>query len=384
MDKLRILFVGGPDIDSRVELIKRLRPYKCEIAVAGTNPDLTPFFEQEKIRYYYYPMHRTIHRGDFNAIILFIRTIRKFNPDLVHTFDTKPSVVGRIISRLCGVRWVVGTITGMGSLYFNGNNSKSNLLRRIYESLQSLACHLSDWTFFYNEKDAHYFSHNKMVPPGKWNIIPGSGIDLTRFNPNIILEDEKSNILKEIEFQDGEFIVVMVARLVISKGVLVFANVAKLTKRENPAIKYILVGPIDNTSLDGLDDEAVKALAPSVKWLGERKDIENILAVSNVLVLPSDREGIPRVLVEAGAMGLPVIASNLPGCSDVVINNVTGYLLNHKDLQAVSKAILHLAQNPDLCERMGSNARQFVQDKFNIDNIVKILIETYQKLGALP
>jgi len=145
----------------------------------------------------------------------------------------------------------------------------------------------------------------------------------------------------------------MAARLVRSKGVAIFAEAAgKL-----PDLYFLLVGPQDFNSLDALSAQEIAALAPRLHWLGARSDIEKIMAIADIFVLPSGREGIPRVLVEAGAMELPLIATNLPGCREVVVDEVNGLLFEHQDVNDLARCIQTLAGNPDLRKQYGRAAR---------------------------
>jgi glycosyltransferase involved in cell wall biosynthesis len=149
-----------------------------------------------------------------------------------------------------------------------------------------------------------------------------------------------------------------------------------------PGVRFLLVGPVDNESLDKLNAEEFTRLKQAVNWLGPRNDIPTVLATSDIFVLPSAyREGIPRVLLEAASMGLPIITTDTPGCKDVVENEVNGFLVPVRDAVALSRAILSLIEQPDLRHRFGEISRRRAVERFDISVIaMQICIAYYQIL----
>jgi glycosyltransferase involved in cell wall biosynthesis len=172
----------------------------------------------------------------------------------------------------------------------------------------------------------------------------------------------------------------MISRLIRSKGILEFAAAAKNIKCQYPHVQFLLVGPEDNDSMDRLIPAEIEQIKQSVTWTGSRRDIPEILAISNIFVLPSAyREGIPRVLLEAASMGLPIVTTNSPGCNEVVEYGVNGYLIPVRDPDALSQAIERLVKQPELRTIFGHFSRQLALERFDLTVIAEQIREAYQQ-----
>jgi N,N'-diacetylbacillosaminyl-diphospho-undecaprenol alpha-1,3-N-acetylgalactosaminyltransferase len=360
-----VLIVGGPDVDARLELMHSLSD-SFEISALGSLPSLQNKFTIEGFSYYSYTMNRGVNPlGDLKTLFQLFTIFREKKPQIVHTFDTKPGVWGRLAARLAGVQVVIGTLPGLGSLY--GDESfKSRVLRSIYQRLQSLACRLSDLTIFQNEDDTRQFIKDGIVPAPKAMVILGSGINTKMFSPAQVSEADKMKLKTEFKIQPDEIIVTMISRIIRSKGVFDFMQSAREIQQDNPKVHFLLVGGEDSESIDRLTQEELIQLKRDVHWLGHRSDIPSILAISDIFVLPSIyREGIPRVLLEAAAMKLPIVTTNSPGCKEVVENGVNGFLVPAHDSAALSNAITSLVKAPELRQRFGQASQQRAVERFD-------------------
>jgi len=379
MNKFKIAIIGGPDVDARIELMKLLKS-DFELFAVGSNKKLECVFSEAGIKFYYYPLYRRFNPfKDLISIYSLIRILKKTRPQIVHAYDTKPNVLARLAARLSGVPVIVGTITGLGSLYMADEN-KASVFRLIYETLQRLACQVSRYTIFYNSDDANYFISRKIVSTQKVRVIPGSGISLDRFSAENIKPEDLERIRTELNIIPGQLVITMIARLVRSKGVFAFAEFAQQLSNQYPHVLFLLVGPQDNESLDALGSEDIQKISRFVTWLGERKDIEQILAITDIFVLPSGREGIPRVLMEAAAMGLPLIATDMPGCRDVVIDGSNGFLIPTNDSRAFEQAIIELITHPEVRHQCGVVSRNHALEKFDLKKIATMLSDIYREL----
>jgi glycosyltransferase involved in cell wall biosynthesis len=360
-----VLIVGGPDVDARLELMHSLSD-SFEISALGSLPSLQNKFTIEGFSYYSYTMNRGVNPlGDLKTLFQLFTIFREKKPQIVHTFDTKPGVWGRLAARLAGVQVVIGTLPGLGSLY--GDESfKSRVLRSIYQRLQSLACRLSDLTIFQNEDDTRQFIKDGIVPAPKAMVILGSGINTKTFSPAQVSETDKMKLKTEFKIQTDEIVVTMISRIIRSKGVFDFMQSAREIQQDNPKVHFLLVGGEDSESIDRLTQEELIQLKRDVHWLGHRSDIPSILAISDIFVLPSIyREGIPRVLLEAAAMKLPIVTTNSPGCKEVVENGVNGFLVPAHDSAALSNAITSLVKAPELRQRFGQASQQRAVERFD-------------------
>jgi diguanylate cyclase (GGDEF)-like protein len=362
----KVLIVGGPDVDARLELMHSLSD-RFEMSALGSQPSLHHKFASEGFRYYSYSLSRNTNPlGDLKSLFQLFAIFRKVQPKIVHTFDTKPSIWGRLVARLAGVPVVIGTLPGLGSLYVN-DSFKSRVLRSVYEELQRLSSGVSDLTIFQNEDDARQFIQAGIVPTQKAMVILGSGINTNQFSPARISEVAKTQLKTEFNIQPDEIVVTMISRIIRSKGVFEFMQSAREIQKTNPKVRFLLIGGDDQESMDRLTEQEMQELRQAVDWRGQRSDVPTILAISDIFVLPSVyREGIPRALLEAAAMQLPIITTDTPGCKDVVENGRNGFLVPPRDAQALSRAIETLVKEPETCRRFGQASRQRAVQKFDM------------------
>lgn len=365
----KVLLVGGPDVDARLELMRSLRD-RFEMSALGSLRSLQDKFSGEGFGYDSYTLNRGVTPlGDLKTFFQLTALIRQQKPQIVHTFDTKPGVWGRLAARRAGIPVVIGTLPGLGSLYVN-ERLKSRVLRSIYQQLQRLACHFSDLTIFQNEDDIRQFITAGIVSSQKTRVILGSGINTNLFSPAQINETTKNQLRTEFKIQPGEIVVTMISRIIRSKGVFEFIQSAREVRKTHPNVHFLLIGAEDLESIDRLTPEEMIQLKQAVDWRGHRSDIPAILAISDIFVFPSIyREGIPRVLLEAAAMELPIITTNSPGCKEVAQDGMNGFLIPVSDAQAMSNATVRLVEAPDLRHRFGQVSRQLAVQKFDIQVI---------------
>ena len=374
-----VCFVGGPDVDARLDLM-RLLSRDFDVSAAGTDAGLVASFTTAGFGYRHYRMSRRVNPAlDAYTVWRLVRIFRAERPTIVHTFDTKPGMWGRLAARLAGVPIVVGTLPGLGSLYAN-SDWKGKLTRLVYQPLQTVACHWADLTVFQNADDAREFERRGVVPRGRTAIIPGSGVRTDVFTPP--RPDEAGPARRaELGLPGRGIVVVMISRILRSKGVLELAAAARAVRQAEPEVNFLLVGPADPDSLDALTAEELRDLRGSVTWVGPRRDVKEILALADIFVFPSFyREGIPRVLVEAASMALPLVAAEGPGSKDVVEDGVNGFLVPPKNPAAIADAVLRLVRAPELRARFGERSRQRAVSQFDLSVVAERTRSLYQAL----
>ena len=382
MTKPIVLIIGGPDVNTRLDLMGRLKD-DFEMAAAGTAAEIESRFRSAGFRYYFYPLQRTVSPlSDLHSIHLLHRLCRTVGPHVVHTFDAKPSVWGRLAARWAGVPVVVGTMTGLGSLY-SSDRVSTRVLRSLYEIFARWACHVADLTIFQNRYDARQFIASRIVAENKAMVIPGSGVATETYAPNRVLAAARKALRAELGFTDQQLVVTMISRVIRSKGVLEFMAAAQEVSARHPWVRFLLVGPNDESSLDRLSRTELAQLKQLVHWSGSRKDVPVVLASSDIFVLPSGyREGIPRVLLEAASMGLPIITTDSAGCNEVVEDGVNGLLVPPRDATALGGALLQLAVDSELRERFGRESRRRALERFDLSIIVEQTRSVYRRLLA--
>lgn len=374
----KLLFIGGPDVSTRIELMCLLTAHYY-VQMAGSNPDLSESFEKKGLEYHYYPQGQKANPFSYLlSMIKLLSIIHREHPAIVHTFDTKPSILGRLAAKMNRVPVVIGTITGLGSLYIIQGGLIPRLIRPIYEFLQKKICSISDLTIFYTQDDASFFLSKGLVDKGKMEIVPGSGILLDRFMKSKFPKESNTKNREMIGISGDQVVVTMIARLVRSKGILVFTELAKAVRELYPTVHFLLIGPLDNESLDCLTPEEIRYIRGFVHWIGNQSEVEKYLALSDIFVLPSGREGIPRVLMEAGAMGLPLVAFDSSGCREVIIDGKNGILVSPGNIYALEQAVVELIVNKEKRRDFGDQARYLVQHNFDIKKISAMLTDIYQ------
>jgi glycosyltransferase involved in cell wall biosynthesis len=378
----KVLIVGSEDVDARIELMHGLTG-RYTLAAAGTRLELASRFADSGFAYYPYPLGRGVGPvGDVRAVAALLRIVKEFRPQVVHAFDTKPGVYGCLAARLAGVPVVVGTVTGLGSLYGDvGLGSK--LVRGVYEVLQRLASRFADRTVFQNRDDREEFVRRQVVPETKAALIAGSGVATDRFDPARVTETRRRALRTSLGIAEAAPLVTMVSRVIRSKGVEEFVGAAKLVRPQLPEARFLLVGPADRDSVDSFSAGELDELRRFVTWPGPRQDIADVLAASNLFVLPSYlREGIPRVLLEAAAMALPLITTNSPGCNDVVEDGVNGCLIPPRDTAALARALVRLLGAPERRQQFGQVSRQRAVEWFALGVVVEQTHRLYSDLLA--
>jgi glycosyltransferase involved in cell wall biosynthesis len=376
----KVLIVGSEDVDARLDLMRGLDD-AYHVAAAGTRPELAKKFADAGYTYFHYPMSRGVAPlGDVRALVTLYLQIARFAPHIVHAYDTKPGVYACLAASLAGVPVIIGTVTGLGSLY-ERNDLRTRVIRLVYELIQRLSSARASQTMFQNRQDLEQFVARHIVPAAKAIVIPGSGVVTAQLDPARFSADQREQLRHSLNVPSDGRLVTLVARLIRSKGVCEFAEAARLVRRQMPAARFLLVGAADHESVDRLTPAEIEKLSEVVSWVGPRRDIPELLAASDLFVLPSYlREGIPRSLLEAAAMGLPIITTDSPGCNDVVQHGGNGLLVPPRDAAALAEAILSLLPDPDLCHRFGAASRHRAVEQFDLAVVVRKTRDLFDKL----
>jgi N,N'-diacetylbacillosaminyl-diphospho-undecaprenol alpha-1,3-N-acetylgalactosaminyltransferase len=249
--------------------------------------------------------------------------------------------------------------------------------------MQRLASHLADLTIFQNCDDREQFLARRVVSAAKSAVIAGSGVRTEILDPTRVSDLQRRQVRASLGIPAEATVVTLVSRVIRSKGVDEFVAAAQRVRAQIPGAHFLLVGPADRESVDRYTPAELTEFARVVHWPGARQDVPQILAASDLFVLPSSlREGIPRVLLEAASMGLPLITTDTPGCNDVVEDGVNGLLVPAHDTAALSQAIVRLLGHPELCRRFGQASRQHAVERFDLSVVVEQTRMHYSELLA--
>jgi glycosyltransferase involved in cell wall biosynthesis len=296
------------------------------------------------------------------------RLYRKLRPDIVHHVTIKPVIYGSVVARLTGVPAVVNAVSGLGYVFIS-RGLKATLLRRAVRWAYQLALnHPNSRVIFQNGDDLALFSDDKLVRPQQATVIKGSGVDLQRFMPT--------------EQRKGFPVVLFASRLLRDKGVCEFVDAARALQRDGVAVRFVLVGDIDPGNPASLSTETVKGWHQEgvIEWWGQREDMPAVFAQTHIVCLPSYREGLPKVLIEAAACGRPIVATDVPGCREIVCNNDNGLLVPAYDSAALANALKQLIIDPVLRERMGRRGREIAVQEFGQERVAAETLAVYRTL----
>jgi len=322
---------------------------------------------------------KTFHPLRAWATVHRLRSIlRALRPDVLHTFTLRPNVYGALAGWLAGVPAIVSTVTGLGTLYTR-HDVRTRVLRWGVEQVTRLALRAAEAVIFQNPEDQHYYLSRKLCRSEQARLIVSTGIDIKTFSPDRFFPDERQRLRQERGLSPDAVVVTMIARLIAPKGVREFLQAAE---RLNGKARFVLIGEPDPGNLDSLTWEEIGeyvqrgvVLAP-----GWQKDVIPWLAITDVFVLPSYREGTPVTVLEAMAMGLPVVATDVPGCREAVVAGETGFLVPPRDVDELVRAIQKLVEDPALRRRMGQAGRARAAQRFAIERITAQYLDLYAEL----
>lgn len=304
---------------------------------------------------------------DVRLLFSLVRRFRDLRPDVVHSFTVKPSIYATLAAAMCGVPVRVVTITGLGHAF----TSAATFLRAVVSFLYKVALSRADIVFFQNKDDRDLFVAGGLVEERATRLIGGSGINLERYRQVPL----PSQMGRSIRF-------LMVSRLLKEKGVHEYISAAEKLKEKYPDAQFCLVGGADSRNPSSFGAAEFDALrrSNSVEWLDEVEDVRPNISEADVIVLPSYREGLPRSLLEGGAMGRALIATDVPGCREVVRNDWNGYLVPPANADALARAMERLILQPEKIPLFGARARHLVEEKFDERTVIDQTLEVYAEL----
>lgn len=311
--------------------------------------------------------------ADVRSALELWRVLRRERPDVLHTHNPKPGVYGRIVGRIAGVPIVVNTVHGL----YAAPDDPWTRRCGVY-ALEAVASRFSDAELIQNPEDFELMRRMRLTTRAR---LMGNGVDLERFDPDRFTDAERRAARTELGVESDQLLVGTVGRLVAEKGYPeLFAAVRRLDPRQ-----YVLVviGAEDPDKQDALpEDLLARARADGVRFLGHRDDVDVLYMAMDVFVLASHREGYPRAAMEAAAMGLPIVATDIRGCREVVQPGRNGVLVPPRDASSIVDGIATLADRPSLRAAMGDAGRALARDRFDERSVARVVLDTYGEIAA--
>lgn len=299
---------------------------------------------------------------DVGTLLQLKSLMKEIRPDVALGYTIKPVIYGAFAARLAGVPRFYALITGLGHAFMSGG--ARGPLRRLVQGLYAAALRHTKLVFFQNPDDEALFRSipilDRRTPS---QVVHGSGVDIAMYGETRIPEGTPSFLL--------------IARLLGDKGVREYVAAARKVRASHPDVRFALVGWIDENPSAISQQELDGWIADgTIDFMGRLSDVRPAIAQSSVYVLPSYREGTPRTVLEAMAMGRPVITTDAPGCRETVQHGVNGYLVPVRAVDELAAAMLQFVRNPELVQSMGRASRRLAQEKYDVHKVNEVMLRS--------
>ena len=356
----------------RLELIKLLKKAGYRIIVIAPKDQYKNLVRE----YVDQVQDWNLSRGSINpfleirSIIQLIFFYKKYKPKLIHNFTIKPSFYGGLAGRLTNQANIISHITGIGPSFFGFSRTirtLSYLLKPIYR----FSFKKNSKLIFHNKYDAEIFLNKKLCNKESTCVIQGSGVDTQKF---------KNNNLKKLYFDPIQ--ILFPARIIREKGFVELFEVCLELWEEGYNFKLNIAGEIDRENKSSLTLKEINTISTNenISFLGKIIDMRSIYLKTDIVVLPSWREGLSKALIESASMSLPIITTDVPGCKEIIENNKSGILIPLKNKILLKEAIKKLIKNPKLGIQYGLKAREIVKNKYEISLINNKIFGIYKQL----
>jgi len=306
---------------------------------------------------------------EFKTILSFYKVYKKIKPDVLHQVTLKPIVYGSFVAKLLGIRGVVNAISGLG---YNFTEGRKGLVQKLMIFLMKFGFDRNNTSIIFQNKDDFNEMNSLKIISAKntINFIKGSGVDLNKYLHSDFKKTEKVKILFS-------------SRMLLDKGVAELRKASEILKpKYKGKIIFILAGLADKENIAGVDESFMKDWEHEgyVEWIGYKKDMVSVYENSDIVVLPSYREGLPKSLIEACATGRPIVTTDAIGCKECVDEGINGFKVPVKSVEELVDALEKLILSRELREVMGRNSRIKAEKEFSLKNVVDTHLDIYTKL----
>lgn len=340
----------------RGDLIKKIIASGYEVVVTGPNRDNVDKIEELGARFIEIPMNKNgvnpLH--DLKYLFALKKLFKKEKPDVTLGYTSKPVIYGSIAAKMAKVPHIAAMVTGAGYA-FTAKSTKAKVIKAVMSMLYKKAFKSADIAIFQNNDDKEQFVKEKLVKEEKCVIVNGSGVNTEKF--------AFAPYPEQITF-------FMLSRVMNSKGIREYLGACEIVKEKHPEVRLMLLGACEGIQ-DSISQEELQTYVDRgiIEHFGETDTVADYYKQCSVYVLPSYREGTPRTVLEAMAMGRPIITTNAPGCRETVIDGKTGFLVPVQDAGAVADKMLEFINKPELIETMGKESLAYCIQKFDVNKV---------------
>lgn len=350
------------------------------IAVSSEKEYLERLGNKEHVQTFHLEMSRKITPlKDFIAVVKLYRFLKLNKPLIVHTHTPKAGIVGMLASKLAGVPHRLHTVAGLPLLEVGG--TKRKLLDFVEKTTYTCATKVYPNSYGLTK----IILQNKYTKTDKLKVIANgssNGIDTAYFNPELFTQIQNTALRKQLYIESEDFVFVFVGRLVADKGINELVAAFQIVTSKYLNTKLILVGDYE-TDLDPLLPETITAIQnnSNIVSVGFQSDVRPYLAISDALVFPSYREGFPNVVMQAGAMGLPSIVTNINGCNEIIKDGQNGTIIPVKNVAAIIEKMELMLTDKSYFKKLKSNARQMIVSRYEQMLVWEAILQEYKNLG---
>jgi glycosyltransferase involved in cell wall biosynthesis len=376
---LKVLHVSTVDLGISFLLpqLRALQRDGFEVHAACADGPLVPSFEREGVKVHRVTVTRDLTPlADLKLLWRLFKLMRRERYTVVHAHTPKMELVGQAAARLAGAPVVLYTNHG---LIFLGRTRR--LERLMFKTAARVAGLFSDKVISQSAEDCSTVVREKIYRRGKVAFL-GNGIDITRLRAERFTPEQVRAKRRELGIPEGDKVVGMVGRYVWEKGYREFFEAARLILKEDERVSFVTVGVPLESERDPVDFSVLRELGVEDKFfvLKSRSDMPELYSLMDVVALPSYREGFPRSLMEAASMSKPVVASDVSGCRQAVVEGESGFLVPVKDSAALASKIKLLLEDSALAARLGGRGRSLAEERFDVEKVIERLRGFYDEL----
>jgi glycosyltransferase involved in cell wall biosynthesis len=365
---MKVLLFANTDwylYNYRLPLARALHARGDEVVLLSPPGRYAERLQQDGFRWQPFPLERKGMNpfAELATIFRLAALLRREKPQLVHFFTIKPVLYGSIAARMAGVPRIINAITGLGYIF----SDASTFLKLIVTTLYRLSLG-GTRVIFQNPDDLGVFIQNRLISANQAHLIPGSGVDVDVFRPS--------------PEPGGEAVVMLAGRLLRSKGIPEFVEAAKRIRDDGIAARFVIVGEPYPDNPDSIQPQELVAWQKegAVESWGWHDNMAEIIAKTSIVCLPTRyKEGLPRLLVEAGACGRPVVTTDIPGCRLIVRNGENGQMIPPGNVDALTEALKTLILDPTLRQKMGQRGREIVEQEFSVERVIARTLDVYNQ-----
>jgi len=371
--RLCVVFVSNVDwffLSHRLPLARAMSERGARVVVVAADTGKAAEVRAQGLEFVSIPLSRQGRNiaSEIRTLAALLVVYRRLQPDLLHHITIKPILYGALAARFSRKTRVVNAITGLGWIF--SRESPPTLLRRIVIRAYRAALNAPrSKTIFQNPEDRDELVKAGLVARDRTVLIRGAGVDCERFRP--------------VPEPDGTPLVLLASRLLWEKGIAEFVGAARLLRERGVIARFVLVGSADDANPTALTHEELANISRDglVEWWGSREDMPDVIAQATIVTLPTFyREGLPKILLEGAAGGRPLVATDIPGCREIVRNEINGLLIPTRDVVSLADALQRLLTDPLLRRKFGIRSREIAENEFSERIVVEETLRVYDTL----